>query len=108
MAKSMMRWNSSLFELERIRANGNNIPQLLQVPAHAELAWLLQCYTPIGWLRKMIQFKTKSDKQASGQRPMWHDADAIPAQKCSNSPASRCLHVHCCSEVQIKGFVQVG
>jgi len=34
-----------------------------QVPAHAELAWLLQCYTPIGWLRKMIQFKTKSDKQ---------------------------------------------
>lgn len=33
-------------------------------PAHAELAWLLQCYTPIGWLRKMIQFKTKSEKQA--------------------------------------------
>lgn len=33
------------------------------VPAHAELAWLLQCYTPIGWLRKMIQFKEKSRKQ---------------------------------------------
>ena len=33
------------------------------VTAHAELAWLLQCYTPIGWLRKMIQFKTKSEKQ---------------------------------------------
>lgn len=33
------------------------------VRAHAELAWLLQCYTPIGWLRKMIQFKTKSEKQ---------------------------------------------
>ena len=34
------------------------------VPAHSELAWLLQCYTPVGWLRKMIQFKEKSRKQA--------------------------------------------
>ena len=33
------------------------------VPAHSELAWLLQCYTPVGWLRKMIQFKEKSRKQ---------------------------------------------
>jgi tryptophanyl-tRNA synthetase len=36
------------------------------VSAHAELAWMLQCYTPIGWLRKMIQFKTKSEKQVGG------------------------------------------
>ena len=34
------------------------------VPAHSELAWLLQCCTPVGWLRKMIQFKEKSRKQA--------------------------------------------
>ena len=32
------------------------------VPAHAELAWLLQCGTPIGWLKRMIQFKEKSAK----------------------------------------------
>lgn len=32
------------------------------VPAHAELTWLLSCVTPIGWLRKMIQFKEKSKK----------------------------------------------
>lgn len=30
------------------------------VSAHAELAWLLSCATPIGWLRKMVQFKEKS------------------------------------------------
>ncbi|KAK9804611.1 hypothetical protein WJX73_008036 [Symbiochloris irregularis] len=30
------------------------------VPAHAELAWLLSCVTPIGWLRRMTQFKEKS------------------------------------------------
>ncbi|KAK9805159.1 hypothetical protein WJX72_002664 [[Myrmecia] bisecta] len=32
------------------------------VSAHAELTWLLSCQTPIGWLRKMIQFKEKSRK----------------------------------------------
>lgn len=32
------------------------------VTAHAELAWLLTCITPVGWLRKMIQFKEKSKK----------------------------------------------
>jgi tryptophanyl-tRNA synthetase len=32
------------------------------VPAHSELAWLLNCVTPIGWLNKMIQFKEKSRK----------------------------------------------
>lgn len=29
------------------------------VPGHSELAWLLGCYTPIGWLQKMIQFKVR-------------------------------------------------
>jgi len=31
-----------------------------QVPAHAELAWLLGCYTPYGELGRMTQFKDKS------------------------------------------------
>ncbi|PNH05179.1 Tryptophan--tRNA ligase, partial [Tetrabaena socialis] len=34
------------------------------VPAHTELAWLLSCVTPLGWLGRMIQFKEKSRKQA--------------------------------------------
>jgi tryptophanyl-tRNA synthetase len=32
------------------------------VSAHAEMAWLLSCVTPVGWLKKMIQFKEKSRK----------------------------------------------
>jgi tryptophanyl-tRNA synthetase len=32
------------------------------VAAHSELAWLLNCVTPIGWLNKMIQFKEKARK----------------------------------------------
>jgi tryptophanyl-tRNA synthetase len=33
------------------------------VSAHAELAWVLGCMTPIGWLNRMTQFKDKSAKQ---------------------------------------------
>jgi tryptophanyl-tRNA synthetase len=34
-----------------------------QVPAHSELAWLLGCLTPLGWLNRMTQFKEKAGKQ---------------------------------------------
>lgn len=33
------------------------------VPAHAELAWMLTCVTPLGWLQRMTQFKAKSEAQ---------------------------------------------
>ena len=33
------------------------------VPAHAELAWMLTCVTPLGWLYRMTQFKAKSEQQ---------------------------------------------
>jgi tryptophanyl-tRNA synthetase len=34
-----------------------------QVSAHSELAWLLNCVTPLNWLERMIQFKEKAIKQ---------------------------------------------
>src|SRR5271154_6424137 len=33
------------------------------VSAHSELAWLLGCLTPLGWLNRMTQFKEKAGKQ---------------------------------------------
>jgi tryptophanyl-tRNA synthetase len=33
------------------------------LPAHSELAWLLNCVTPLGWLNRMTQFKDKAAKQ---------------------------------------------
>lgn len=33
-----------------------------RVPQHAELAWMLICNTPMGWLDRMTQFKEKSGK----------------------------------------------
>jgi tryptophanyl-tRNA synthetase len=32
------------------------------VSAHAELAWILGCLTPMGWLNRMTQFKEKAGK----------------------------------------------
>ncbi|MGH7040240.1 MAG: tryptophan--tRNA ligase, partial [Stellaceae bacterium] len=33
------------------------------VSAHSELAWILSCLTPLGWLNRMTQFKEKAGKQ---------------------------------------------
>jgi len=35
------------------------------VPAHAELAWLLTCVTPMGWLERMTQYKAKAGAPGS-------------------------------------------
>jgi tryptophanyl-tRNA synthetase len=32
------------------------------VSAHAELAWILNCFIPMGWMQRMTQFKEKSAK----------------------------------------------
>lgn len=36
------------------------------VSSHAELAWLLNCITPMNWLERMIQFKDKAKKSGEG------------------------------------------
>jgi tryptophanyl-tRNA synthetase len=33
------------------------------VAAHAELAWMLTCVTPVGWLSRMTQYKAKAAEQ---------------------------------------------
>jgi len=33
------------------------------VSAHSELAWILNCFIPMGWMRRMTQFKEKSERQ---------------------------------------------
>ncbi|HEX8535085.1 MAG TPA: tryptophan--tRNA ligase [Allosphingosinicella sp.] len=37
-----------------------------RVPAHPEMAWLLNCTARIGWLNRMTQFKEKSGKNREG------------------------------------------
>ena len=38
-----------------------------QVPAHSELAWILNCMTPMGWLERMTQYKDNLAK-GGGER----------------------------------------
>jgi len=35
------------------------------VPEHTELAWILNCITPLGWLERMTQYKMKSKQSES-------------------------------------------
>ncbi|MCC5637859.1 tryptophan--tRNA ligase [Nostoc sp. CHAB 5844] len=46
-----------------IDLNYSNIFVQSHVSAHSELAWLLNCITPLNWLQDMIQFKEKAVKQ---------------------------------------------
>lgn len=52
------------------------------VPAHSELAWMLTCVTPVGWLQRMTQFKAKAaDQETVGdgllQYPVLMAADIL-------------------------------
>lgn len=47
-----------------IESEHANIFVQSHVSAHSELAWLLNCVTPLNWLQDMVQFKEKAIKQA--------------------------------------------
>lgn len=56
------------------------------VKEHAELAWILGCLTPLGWLNRMTQFKEKKEKL---DQELWKfqntPTDLINPQKTSNT-----------------------
>ena len=54
----------SIFLASGLDPEKNSIYFQSQVPAHAELGWLLDCYTYMGELSRMTQFKDKSAKHA--------------------------------------------
>ena len=35
------------------------------ISAHGELAWILNCFIPMGWMQRMTQFKEKSQNRKS-------------------------------------------
>ncbi len=40
------------------------------VTMHSELAWILNCHTPLGWLNRMTQFKEKTKSRFSLSEPL--------------------------------------
>jgi tryptophanyl-tRNA synthetase len=64
------RRNAALYLACGIDARVSTVFIQSHVTAHAELGWILSCFTPMGWLNRMTQFKDKSAKQ---------QADAVSA-----------------------------
>ena len=61
--KSKIRETAALFLACGIDPGHSVVMVQSMVPAHAELAWMLTCVTPMGWLQRMTQFKAKSEAQ---------------------------------------------
>src|SRR4051794_23969838 len=63
--RAKVREIAALFLAAGIDPKHSRIVVQSTVAAHAELAWLLTCVTPMGWLERMTQFKAKSAAQES-------------------------------------------
>ena len=63
--RASIRDLAALFLAVGIDPKHSRIVVQSSVPAHAELAWLLTCVTPMGWLERMTQFKAKAALQES-------------------------------------------
>ena len=61
--RSKIREIAALFLAAGIDPKHSSMIVQSAVPAHAELAWMLTCVTPMGWLYRMTQFKAKAESQ---------------------------------------------
>lgn len=61
--KQKIRQTAGLFLACGIDPEHSSVIVQSQVAEHAELAWMLTCVTPIGWLERMTQYKAKAAAQ---------------------------------------------
>lgn len=61
--REKIREIAALFLAAGIDPQHSSIVVQSSVHAHAELAWMLTCVTPVGWLERMTQYKAKSQAQ---------------------------------------------
>jgi tryptophanyl-tRNA synthetase len=61
--RSKIRETAALFLAVGIDPKQSTIVVQSSVPEHSELAWMLTCITPVGWLERMTQYKAKSQAQ---------------------------------------------
>ena len=61
--QSKIRETAALFMACGIDPKQSTIMVQSAVPEHSELAWMLTCVTPVGWLERMTQYKAKSQAQ---------------------------------------------
>jgi tryptophanyl-tRNA synthetase len=61
--RAKIRETAALFLAVGIDPKLSSIMVQSSVPEHSELAWMLTCITPVGWLERMTQYKAKSQEQ---------------------------------------------
>jgi tryptophanyl-tRNA synthetase len=61
--RSKILETAALFLAVGIDPKQSTIMVQSSVPEHSELAWMLTCVTPVGWLERMTQYKAKSQAQ---------------------------------------------
>ena len=61
--REKIRETAALFLASGVDPKHSKIMVQSAVSGHAELAWMLTCVTPMGWLNRMTQFKAKSALQ---------------------------------------------
>jgi tryptophanyl-tRNA synthetase len=61
--RAKIRELAALFMAVGIDVDHSKIIVQSSISGHAELAWMLTCVTPVGWLQRMTQFKAKSEAQ---------------------------------------------
>jgi tryptophanyl-tRNA synthetase len=57
-----IRYNIALYIAAGLNPDNVTIFQQSKVSEHSELAWILSCFTQMGWLNRMTQFKDKAGK----------------------------------------------
>ena len=61
--RSKIRETAALFLAVGLDPKLSSIVAQSSIHAHAELAWMLTCVTPVGWLERMTQYKAKAQAQ---------------------------------------------
>jgi tryptophanyl-tRNA synthetase len=61
--RSKILENAALFLAVGIDPKQSTIVVQSSIPEHSELAWMLTCVTPVGWLERMTQYKAKAQEQ---------------------------------------------
>lgn len=61
--RQKIRETAALFLAVGIDPKLSSIVVQSSVPEHSELAWMLTCVTPVGWLERMTQYKAKAQAQ---------------------------------------------
>jgi tryptophanyl-tRNA synthetase len=61
--RTKIRETAALFLAVGLDPKQSSIVAQSSVPEHAELAWMLTCVTPVGWLERMTQYKAKAQAQ---------------------------------------------